>query len=438
MKWCFVFIILIVSSSAFSQRTDQPMLVYGKVSTTDGTPLNSAHIRDLAGNGKATVADKDGSFSLVVYQLPTKLEVSYVGYKSQTIPINRKDLVKDKIELFIELVLDSISLPPIPVRPDEKVETVFDPYKAYLFDYIFMDSQLLLLVSEGGQRRLQLLDESNNTVLKQNIGQAVFEFKEDCMGYYHLLGEDSAYQVILDEGQFVMFADILRSTLEEKLEPCVTCKGETCIVQGYRDHNQTKVFYRTNRQGNPTDSIYAITDKATKKFTESTYNEILAQVNVDPLQFAGEIDLNKLNVPRRLEQEIWFYTKILRKPIFCPLLPVNDNFYLFDHVNNELITFDSDGKLGKEITSTYNNKKRAGLKEILVDEEESRAFALFIKGGEVTVDEIDLETGGNKVGYAISEHQFPEKIRVKAGYAYYLYKDLGFENKYRLYRQRLN
>lgn len=438
MRGNLLLLLLLLGTAAFSQNVDAPVIVYGEVITADSTVLNSAHIRDLAKNGNATVSDKDGNFSLVVSSIPAILEVSYVGYKTQAISIGNNDIEKGgKIYLSIIMELDSVSLPPALVKPEEKVETVFDPYKAYLFDYTFIDNQLLLLVSESGQRRLQLLDEFNNTVLKQNITHAVFEFKKDCLGNYHLLGEDSAYQVLWDVDLFVLYAGTLRKTLEEKLKPCLACNDETCILNRYKDHYQTEVFFRNNRSINTIDSIFSVTDKATKKFTETAYEEILIQAGYDPKR-KPDVDLDRLTTSRQLQQEIWFYQKVLCKPIFCRVLPVNKQFYLFDNTNNELVSFDSKGNLGKQIKSNYDTKKKAGLKEIITNETQDKIFAIFIKGGTVTLDNIDLNTGDNITTYTLSEHRFPEKVKVSDNYAYYLYKDLGFDSKYKLFRQRLD
>lgn len=438
MRYVFTLVILLSAFAIYAQDGNKSILVYGSVKTNEGAALNSAHVREISDDGNATVTDAEGNFSLFVTALPTIVEVSYVGYKKQTISIGKSDVdaATGKVQLSISLEPAPVELPTIPVSPEAKVETVFDPYKAYLFDYIFVDDKLLLLVSENGQRRLQLLDENNSTIFKQNISQAVFEFKSDCLGNFHLLGEDSAYQVLLDVDLFVLFAGMNRKKFEDKMYPCLACLDESCILKMLKNFNQSEVFYMADKKGNHTDSVYTIIDKVSYKANKDAYESILTEAGIDP-RFAADIDLNKLDLPRHLEAEAWFFLKVFSKPIYCPLLVINDKYCIFDHVNNEMVYLNSDGILEQKIASSYNSKRKAGLKEIIANSDKTMAFAHFIKGGVASLEEIELETGDTRKTHTLIEHRFPEKIKVHAGYAYYLYKELGFDDKYRLYRQKL-
>jgi hypothetical protein len=105
------------------QVTAQPKLIVGEVvDTKTGHPLPFASIgvrNTLAG----TAANSEGRFTLSVPEayVDSTLSVSYMGYKSQYIPVNK---VKSKIR--IKLAPDTFTLDEVEVRPWEPWDYVWN------------------------------------------------------------------------------------------------------------------------------------------------------------------------------------------------------------------------------------------------------------------------------------------------------------------------
>ncbi|HAR39302.1 MAG TPA: SusC/RagA family protein, partial [Porphyromonadaceae bacterium] len=96
--------LMILSASA---QTGAPINVRGSITDVAGEPLIGVNIL-LQGTSTGTVTDYDGNFELRV-PADGVLEVSYIGYKPQTIPVNNRTSVlivmQEDTEMLEELVV---------------------------------------------------------------------------------------------------------------------------------------------------------------------------------------------------------------------------------------------------------------------------------------------------------------------------------------------
>src|SRR6185312_5876784 len=77
-----LFLFCCIFQSMAQQRT-----ITGKVTSSDGTPLNGATIL-VVGNKTGASTSPDGTFSISVPQDAKQLQISFVGYESQTVNIS--------------------------------------------------------------------------------------------------------------------------------------------------------------------------------------------------------------------------------------------------------------------------------------------------------------------------------------------------------------
>jgi len=439
MRHVFFLLFTFFSFALFAQ--EGKILVSGTITDTFGNALVSAHVSDLS-SGITTTTDDDGNYLLVIPVKATTIQASYEGMKKQTHKITGDDLKNAKLNtVFISFSLEikPVQLPTALVTPETKVETFFDPYKAYLFDYTFLGDDLLLLVSENHQRKLLLLDRQKEKLAEQPVSQAVFEFYSDCWDNIHLAGEDSVYQCMFDGKHFRFWDGVLKSDdrFNVLLKNCVESAPPLSFHQRFKDHNQTVVFYLTKADSSISeDVIDQITNKETLQFNEGAYNSILERAGFNP-DLVSSVDLNGINQSRDLEQEIWFYQKILSKPVYCPMKKVRDSLYVFDRINDQIHVFNLQGQLLDKRPLKYDDRKKAHLEEILTDHEKTRAFARYLKSGTAVLQQINLGSGTISKTYTLDVHRFPEHIKVMDHYIYYLFKEIDSEDKYKLYRQRM-
>jgi len=84
--------------------------VSGVVQDVNGEPLIGARVAvDGVKDGKATITDFDGKFTLEVPSLKVSLNTSYVGYQTTVTPLKGKShitiVVEEDVELLDEVVV---------------------------------------------------------------------------------------------------------------------------------------------------------------------------------------------------------------------------------------------------------------------------------------------------------------------------------------------
>ena len=77
------------------EKAEGTSVVTGKVTDEKGEPLVGALVLPVGG-GYGTTTDINGDFSLNIHNHVTQLQVSYVGYKTQTLPVEPNMVIKMK------------------------------------------------------------------------------------------------------------------------------------------------------------------------------------------------------------------------------------------------------------------------------------------------------------------------------------------------------
>ena len=85
--WILLLCCLLFSVSAFSQRT-----VTGKVTDQAGQPLVGTTVI-IKGTNTGVTTNADGDYSIPVSGPDNVLVVSYVGYETQRIPVERSEIL---------------------------------------------------------------------------------------------------------------------------------------------------------------------------------------------------------------------------------------------------------------------------------------------------------------------------------------------------------
>jgi len=161
-------------------------------------------------------------------------------------------------------------------------------------------------------------------------------------------------------------------------------------------------------------------------------NHRLATINNE--QKMGAISAQNRSM-RELVDERRFLKEMHFKPVYAPLAAINEQLFIFDHLNSQLFQMELNGTLLDSVVIDYHNDRR-WQREIIVDQHAGIAYAHYNKNGYAYLLPIDTETG--QVGNAIRlEYRYPEKIKVRDGVVYYLYRPFGSIQRKYLYKENL-
>ena len=78
---------IILSIEAQSPEQEKKITISGTISDAQGEPIIGASVLEKGVQGNGTITDIDGNFKLSVSSSKAQLDISYIGYQSQTVAV---------------------------------------------------------------------------------------------------------------------------------------------------------------------------------------------------------------------------------------------------------------------------------------------------------------------------------------------------------------
>jgi hypothetical protein len=163
-------------------------------------------------------------------------------------------------------------------------------------------------------------------------------------------------------------------------------------------------------------------------------------------------DAQTLSSIREMSTTTRFIKMAYLAAIYAPLYAMGDSVVLFNHPQNQIQFFDTLGNKIGETPIDYHlmdaadsisqmvyafARKDKWLKEVYVDRIRNKAYTTYRNlNGTWDLREIDLHTGEARFSQLIP-FPFVQKLRVRDGYLFYIYKGFGQSQKKKLFRQRI-
>jgi hypothetical protein len=187
--------------------------------------------------------------------------------------------------------------------------------------------------------------------------------------------------------------------------------------------------------------------------------ENLGYINVVDMQGDMEnlrglpTDFEVLESARNASVELRFNKMAYYDAIYAPLFQWGDSILIFNHPKDRIEIFSSNDSLLSFVPINYHKeekrtefgtflnafaKRKKWLKRVYIDKELQNAYTLFQNlSGTYELKKIDLQTGN--LGHVLTiPYPYVEKLKVKNGSLYFVYKDWGISQQKKLYRQRIN
>lgn len=406
--------------------------ISGHVEDEIGAPLFAAKIR-VGNSDEIKFTDENGYFSIIINHTPTLLEFSYLGYETTIILIDEPE--DDQIN--VTLNPNPRLLNPITVS-SEKVQEVYTPKNVAVIDYDFYDDLILALVKEKSSFYIRL-----NTITQKTVSEKVLNFRptgifKDYMNQFHIASKDSLYLFNFNQGGINIIPE-KGEKLYEALKTCVAASESHFFYARFTDFNQSVSYSAYNRKTQERFDMHRITDVEKAEGAQYYYNKTLAFSSTAPVQeiYPDSDDPQKDSdsVKEWLQNVFWFEL-IMTQETFNPMVQVRDSLYIFNYQKSQCHVFNNQGVLNRSFSVDHHEKK-GWQKRVLVDYESEKTYTTLNNRGMTTLIEIDLNTGETLEYYTLSEHSFPDHIKIRNNYAYYLYRDKEASGFYKLYRQPL-
>jgi hypothetical protein len=419
----------------FSNVTAQRSVFYGTIVDSEGSELQGATIEDQT-SGFATISNRRGEFSLTIDSLSI-LEIRYVGFKSVIIDqISFVDTVRQfiqmerEIENFQEFVVRSRRFKPI--AKDDAVNVLdFRPYPEFV----------LALETIGRKRYLSFYQEFDSVErfsTKRIKGKSLFE---DCFGNIHILNDDSAYQVFVNEELHIISA-ISIEQFDESIRSCVAKFEENTFFEGYSRSNKMYSLLGYEPNSKEPKCHFSVWDEIGEEMAHIQYDTILAlyfastplnQNLITNKSWSGDM-IALANTPDLLSRISW-YTKVLLRNVEVKTFSMNGQLVAFDCLNDSIVIMDQGGTTIGQIPFGDGTEK---VKEIIFDSSTQQFYTFNLDGAYSGIYSIDIATGKKQFVGSTRGLGRSENVKIFGGDFYFILNEDGYGNLYRASLDDLN
>jgi hypothetical protein len=414
------------------------IVVWGRVTNTEGQSVAAATVKTAAGN--LTISDLGGFYRLKLSPADSVLIVSCVGFaetRRNVASMLRDTAIGDRVRINFALRKSVNTLWEVTIRPGGEPEQIGDK-KFFIDDYELVGENIILLVSKKEKYRLWLLDAADSLLIDQELDMKALSLFRDCMGNVYVYTKDTVYQINLDFPHISLFAATPVDYFEMMVKPCTAEKNGSYFFEAFGIHRQSVAHY-LYRKDQPRKLLKLIRDERSESHAHAYYVKTFLAYHA-PVDALTDEQLDARFILRQsravFEQEA-FYRLILSKPVYDPLKIAGDSVLVFDHFQDTLHFYDLGGNPMGACPITYH-KSKGWVPEIIMDEEKKAAFVCYTLNGITELHRLSLTDCRLAEKHVIASQIFPEKIRIRGGWVYYLHKDNKAEwaNRH-LFRRKL-
>lgn len=460
MKNLFVIILLLFPFICFSQPK-QLITVCGHVINHDRQPLPGANVVGYTTNN-GTTTDIHGNFCITLTGQESILKISFLGYSTTKRKFREDELSKsfnDTLHIEVVLYPKTEELNVFEINA-QSVQLAYSRPAVVILDYDFTDSGMLLLIFFDGKYNIRHVDNNDSTLHEIALYNKPEEIARDCFNNLQILCKDSVYQVYFEDTKIKLMEGVNNEKFHRIMDPCVLATEENVYFREYGSHNQSLVYFLIEKDSEIKRLVRHMSDIENMAATEDFYHELSylsgnskgtvgEQTNDNKSYFFTDsvLDPQRKKVPyfyratapksryelaKEVQENEWYYQKILSRPIYVPMLPIRDSIYIFDHMNDTLWVYSKNGVFQRQTSISYHDMK-GWSREIIVDYSGKDCYAIF-NMGYTSLLQVDLNSGIVIYEFRLDENIFPREVKVRNGYAYYLYRekvDFSFTNLYK-------
>ncbi|MEM7161096.1 MAG: carboxypeptidase-like regulatory domain-containing protein [Bacteroidota bacterium] len=421
-----------------------------------GQAIAGVNIIEL--NSKRGVSsNKEGFFTLKNIEFPLRLRLTHVAYKTYERLINSLDEGLEQQNQLFQLDLDSKILEGPEILPDPLPELVFSNELRHVCDFDFTESGLCVLAYQR-EKSLRSADQYENEIYENvvvystdfenrirdsiplNSGQ--FEFKNK-YGKYPILSSDKHVILFKMDSARIDTIQIKKSVYSELMEPKIDSIGDVTYLSNFNPSYPAFEYYTLDSRDSTYTLLRYISDKFGMELMRSEFKYLSNRDRVDATNMSIRTGIDRKIIGaymRGFDKQAYFETPN------APLFVMNDTVLIFDHHSDRLMKYSKWNNAIDSIEFNYHKRKRYDEKwmpnnawdgEVYLDDIQQTFWTSYSRNGFTYLKKIDsknAEVSGNKKLH----YKYAERIRIRDGYAYYIYRPFESSQKKFLYREKIN
>ncbi|PBQ33177.1 hypothetical protein CNR22_15805 [Sphingobacteriaceae bacterium] len=436
-KFFYIAFLILLLNTVYSQNQD--ILLRGSVKDENSKEaLQGATVR-LSGSPFTAPTNTRGEFSL---RLPPKeiykLTISHYGYTTLLKDLKREN--QDTVDFVFYLAVKAFPLDTVPIFAKQVPETLVGKPNYSVYDFDFYEDKLILLTSETSldKAQLQLSNYQGKifSYFKLPKGSGIAKnFFHDYQGYTELMCKDSIFRLDVFNNDLIV-GGVPRTEFERYVKPIADTLRENMYYSNQWDKYPSFNYYYLKANDTVSHVLNNITNEDLMKLYNFEYYYLPTAARLEARRMADYYKTDKHIMAALMSG---FTNSMFYEPLYAPLFIIRDTICIFNHHNDFLYHYDKQNKLIDSVKINYHHPKnwREWKKQLFVDEPENKVYAFFSKDGHHYLKQINHQTGKEVLTYKLQHHS-AEKIKIKDGFVYYVYRPFGSTQEKFLYREKIH
>lgn len=431
-----LFLLLLVGT-CFSQK--ESVFIEGKVFDRETKQsLNNISVR-INNSTIATETDKKGLFEFFIPKVKhISLIFSSVEYKKE---IRELDIEAgdDTIKLSVSLKKEEYLLKEFSISAKPKPDTVFGSQRFSILDFDFFEDKYFLLTEDKktNLHNIKLVDERqavlHSLAIPEDAGK-VKELYRDFMGYTNVMAEKKIYRILVRNDKLIL-ASLPVEDYNALVKPVIDTIGSQLLFSNFSKNYPLFNYMSFDFADSTKKEIHTVEDEELMHAYRFEYYSLKPKDKLLARNVAQEYGVDKHIAAAMISgfTQSMFYT-----PLFAPLYIVSDTICVFDHYKNSLFHYDKNGNKLDSVNINYHHPKnwKEWKNKMVKDLTEDKIYAIYDNSGHRYIKKINSKTGKDEGKYSII-HYSADKIRIRDGYIYYVYRPFqSLQEKY-LYKEKI-
>lgn len=437
-KFKHICILLFVLSFQFLHSQEEKNIITGKIlESISGKGIEAVYV-NISHSPYSTRTDQNGNFTLTAPKKAVyKIIVSHLAYQGLIKELKTKN--SDTIHVTIALLQKENVLTDVSVYATHKPETLVGKTNYSIFDFDFYDDKLLLLTSAGSLAKAQIrLSNYEGKIissfdLPKQAGEAK-HFFHDYEGYTDVICKDSVFRL-----------DVLNTEL---IVQAIRQKDFSTYIEHIADSANSNFYFHDNWTKYPLFNYYYLknNDSLNHLLSTITNSDLMKLYNLEYYYLPSRMQLEARRIAQyyKTDKRIiaalmsGFTQSMFYEPLYAPIFILKDTICIFNHHNDFLYHYNYKNQLIDSVAISYHHPKnwREWKKQLFVDEVANKVYAFFSKDGHHYLKQINHQTGKETSTYKLKHHS-AEKIKIKDGFVYYVYRPFNSTQERFLYREKI-
>lgn len=449
MRTCIFILFLLGGISALHAQTS--LVIKGKITDQiSGVGISDAFVQ-ISGTPYAANSNASGFYEIKCAQpLDTfSITVRAFNYISQTKSGLKGGADGERKEMIIHLKLQfqAVELPTVNITSDP--DTVWGSKELNVADFAFVPQGMLLLVYEKEERwkrqeeakitlyngcRLILLDYNGKEITRKMINELALDIYTGYFEDAFLRCRKNIYHISVQD-DLLFLSPISQTDFDKGIKPVVDTIGTLTYFSNYDENFPEFQYMIFNRDDSSYHSFRHILDEEMMRMLRSEYKYLDPKGKVEALKFELRTGMDKEVIAAYMRgfQNTHYYEKLN-----APLIVSRDTLMVFDHKHDKMIRFDWQGQALDSILINYHKLQRPERwsEQLLKDNQSELIYTYSQKNGYTFVKQIDTKTGSSLPARKLS-NRYVSNIRIRDGWAYYIYRPFENSQNRFLYKERI-